>query len=137
MKYDTKIGPAGQQCNADNAITQSIDFLRAMFRDSERAWVAAIRDGNIADWFGGRGLSRVADAVRLGADVYFSQVRIAATENSRKTAAVDLHVMVAIDDVGSKVPLQRWDDFFAKGCARPCAIVETSPGNFQYFWRLS
>jgi hypothetical protein len=134
--YDTKSSPSGQSANADNGFAEAVTFLTTLFGDPEKAYAVAFRDLSAANWTGGHGIARLSDLIQQGADAYFTIGRIADTETRRSPAGVDLHVAVGVDDVGGKVDAQLWADLFAQGCPEPMAVVETSPSNSQFFWRL-
>lgn len=54
----------------------------------------------------------------------------------RSLAHVTHHVAFWMDDVGTKVPLDRVQAFSQKPGLAPTAKIETSPGNFSWTWRL-
>lgn len=55
----------------------------------------------------------------------------------RSLAHVIGHVAIWMDDVGTKVPRERVEDFIAYSGLGPTLVAETSPGNFSYIWALN
>lgn len=54
----------------------------------------------------------------------------------RSLAHVVGHVAFWMDDVGTKVPRERVDEWIVASGQAPTLVIETSPGNFSYVWAL-
>jgi hypothetical protein len=54
----------------------------------------------------------------------------------RSLANVIGHVAFWMDDVGTKVPIERVRDWIIKFGMYPTLVIETSPGNFSYVWAI-
>lgn len=85
-------------------------------------------------WFGGR----LGSEYRLGPDEnIFHAVGVLDPKSvGRSITNVVTHVGIWFDDIGTKVPLEKMQDLAVAGFW-PTSVVETSPGNFQYGFRLA
>lgn len=54
----------------------------------------------------------------------------------RSNAGAVAQPLLIVDDVGTKVDPEKWEELFRAGCPRPTLQVETSPGNQTWFWAL-
>lgn len=84
-------------------------------------------------WKGGR----LGMGYQLNPDenLFFSIAEFSPDSRSRVNDLVVRHHLVVLDDVGVKVPRDRVDGLRPEGLL-PTAIVETSPGSYQYFFKL-
>lgn len=58
------------------------------------------------------------------------------TKTGRSLADVTHHVAFWMDDVGTKVPIERVQQLIENLGLKPTLVIETSPGNFSYIWRF-
>jgi shikimate kinase len=95
-------------------------------------------EGANREWFGGAGLDWLEKAFpHMGADLYMAIGVMAVGAKARGNRNVCAQPLLIVDDIGTKVDPQKWDDMFGKGFPRWTALVETSPGNFTAVWALA
>jgi hypothetical protein len=114
------------------------DFLRDLFGEKYvDVWVCSV---SVADmeanrgWTGGRLYALAPQGDRNN---YFCIGELTPEANRRANDDVFCHRLVIADDVGTKVPLSKWEALFAMGYPRPRWVVQTSPGNFTFVWKLA
>lgn len=112
------------------------EFLNAIFGErASDAWVCSTTMSS-PDWTGGR-IKRGSIGPEIDRDQYFCIGLLGPEATRRASDNVIQHYVVFADDVGTKVDPQKWEDLFALGFPTPTAVIETSPGNFTYVWRIS
>jgi len=120
------------------------DFLCQIYGSEDAAsqvWVTGFADiETSAWWMGVQGVDRLR--ARMGAvgvdnaDLYFCTGLLRKGAERRKNGEVEAQVLLFADDVGTKVPFERWDTMFALGFPQPTFKIETSPGNETWGWKL-
>ena len=103
------------------------------------ASIPADNQPNTAQWFGYRLISPPANLNALSpeANHYFSIATMLPETRGRSDRNIAQHSLIVLDDVGTKVPLEKVDqELTAKGI-NPTAVVETSPGNYSWFFALA
>ncbi len=114
------------------------DFLRPIFGDqTPEVWVTACTDTTAPGaWTG----CRLKDARWADADpdqnFYFCIGLLGPDAKRRETSAIVRHYIIVADDIGTKVSKDKWDAMFAMGFPWPTYFIETSPGNWSYYWTL-
>lgn len=102
-------------------------------------WVAGFPDIGSASWGGVRGLAALearglkADA----ADLYFCIGPMAPGATRRNLGDVVAQPVLIVDDIGTKVDVQKWEVLFALGFPEPTFRIETSPNNQTWGWKLA
>jgi energy-coupling factor transporter ATP-binding protein EcfA2 len=90
-------------------------------------------------WHGYRVSERFPDNAQLtlpaNRDNYFSVGMQSRETRDRKAGNVILDYLIVLDDVGTKAPQLHAEGLRAFGLD-PVMVLESSPGNFQYFYRL-
>lgn len=118
------------------------DFLGRLHgpaRLKGQVWLAAFYSFATGErWQGGPGFEWAKRAFpKQEADVFFCIAVLKPTATRRANGEVVALPLLIVDDIGSKVDRARWEALFAKGCPRPTAEIETSPGNWTYVWALA
>ena len=90
------------------------------------------------NWKGWWGLGHLAGRFQgpVEADLYFAIGLMKPGSDRRSVANVIAQPLLIVDDIGTKVPIEKWEALFALGCPRPTAQIETSPGNQTWIWAL-
>lgn len=117
------------------------DFLQGIYGvGANNVWVTGFRDiEQGAKWHGMQGLTRLR-ATGLNpfeSDLYFCIGAMRPGADRRSNQNVIAQPLLIVDDVGTKVPVERWEAMFAAGCPLPSFEIETSPGNFTWGWVLA
>lgn len=104
--------------------------------DAPLVWVTGFRDIEAgASWHGGQGLPRLTGMVQ--GDFYFCIGAMRPGADRRSNANVISQPLLIVDDIGTKIPKDRWDRLFAAGCPLPTFEIETSPNNWTFGWALA
>ena len=109
-----------------------------------KIWTTAFPDVSQAKgaWFGASGLdwlrSRWGDepVASGGLDLYFCIGVLGPQAKNRTLTNVVAQPLLIVDDIGTKVPFERWEQLFRAGCPEPTFRIETSPGNETWGWAL-
>ncbi|MBN9348267.1 MAG: hypothetical protein J0I48_19065 [Devosia sp.] len=88
-----------------------------------------------ARWHGHR-LTTGDETLPKGNNNFLCMGALDPTKTGRSLADVTHHVAFWMDDVGTKVPLERVKQLTQRPGMAPVLIIETSPGNYSYIWRL-
>lgn len=104
----------------------------------KNVWLTGFPKIEEASWFGVQGLdalrAKVPDPKKADMYLCIGQMRTGAAR--RAIGEVEAQPLLIVDDIGTKVPFERWEALFALGMPEPSFRVETSPGNQTWFWVL-
>lgn len=143
----------GQPTTGNRVTVPLRDFLRQLFDlhvhgDSPRSvhlasFPGSPRDKEVTQWGGFRWAYRRGgewtERAELPADCnqYFSVGLMRPDTVGRSDKLVYANPLIALDDVGTKVPIQHVRELLTNRGLVPTAVVETSPGNHSLYYKIA